>query len=510
MLKYLFIILNSLAIFLYSMLRDDLDIITGFPNKVNAGETFNAEVTIFKGSLRKFGKLELIFPTGFTVESTDPKAADFTFIGNKATFLWSYLPAEEEFTVSFKVTASASVSGKKIIKSNFYYVENNLKEVLEIDPIEIKVKNDVTPPQDDEVPITKKKPADTSSSGSSSTIPVVNTDSNSQNTNKTAIINTTNNENTTATVTANREVLAGTAAGEIIVRHTIDKGNLTGFGKIEDAIPDGYAVSNDKGAGASYSFNNNKVRYVWVNMPSDPKLEVSYILKKTGSPSFNTINGTFDYLSNNETKSVTISESTIPSTDSQVAQQTTNTSKSVEPIVKKEKAKPTEGALTGYKPNAKKTPPKRDAPATLNTQTIESKPTETIAKTDTGGFGEAANNAKPLNTELPEAAENKSTSSGNSSSNKVNYSIQVAALQKAKEAKAIQKFLALNMPLQIELHEGYNKYMAGKFDEYLNAKNQRDKIRDKGKRRAFVTAYNTGKRITVQEALMISKQQWYK
>jgi hypothetical protein len=530
MLKYLFIILNSLAIFLYSMLRDDLDIITGFPNKVSAGETFNAEVTIFKGSLRKFGKLELIFPPGFTVEVTDPKAADFNFIGNKATFLWSYLPAEEEFTVSFKVTTNSAVSGRKVIKSNFYYVENNLKEVLEIDPVEIKVKNDGIPAQDDAMPVAKNKNKlpeikdstvkDTSNlavakTTGTSTLAIPETNTNIPS------LNTTVPQNSEA-ISATRTVSESSTKGEYKVVHKLNKSDLSGFGKIEDLIPEGYAAANDKGAGSSYTFNNNKVRYVWVALPKEKEIEVAYFLRKTGTPSTHDISGTFDYLKNNETQSIIIGNSQIPHSEENTVVADQTRENKVEPIVKKEKAKPTEGALTGYKPNAKKTPIATKKNPTLNTQTVETPSTgsttndefatKSAAPIDTTAVVKSGESATPVNNAANSAEEKSTSQSGiaSKSNAKVNFSVQVAALQKQKEAISIQKYLALTDKLQTEFHEGYTKYMSGKFDEYVKAKTHRDKIRNNGKRRAFVTAYNTGKRITVQEGLMIANQQWYK
>jgi hypothetical protein len=507
------------------MLRDDLDIITGFPNKVSAGETFNAEVTIFKGSLRKFGKLELIFPPGFTVEVTDPKAADFSFIGNKATFLWSYLPAEEEFTVSFKVTTSSAVSGRKVINSNFYYVENNLKEVLEIDPVEIKVKNEGIPAQDDAIPISKNKnklpeikdstALDTSKLIIAKTIEAVKP----ENSETISTSNTASPQNSEVIKTT-RTVSESTTKGEYKVVHKLSKGDLSGFGKIEDIVPEGYAAANDKGAGSSYTFNSNKVRYVWVALPKENEIEVSYILKRTGIPITHYISGTFDYLKNNETQSVNIGNSQIPHDDNAVVEQTRENK--LEPIVKKEKAKPTEGALTGYRPNAKKTPISSKKNPTLNTQTIETPISgsttndeftiKSAAPVDTTTVVKSGESATPVKNAAKSGEEKNTNQSGIASKSeaKVNFSVQVAALQKQKEATSIQRYLTLSDKLQIEFHEGYSKYMSGKFDEYIKAKTHRDKIRNNGKRRAFVTAYNTGKRITVQEGLMIANQQWYK
>jgi hypothetical protein len=60
------------------------------------------------------------------------------------------------------------------------------------------------------------------------------------------------------------------------------------------------------------------------------------------------------------------------------------------------------------------------------------------------------------------------------------------------------------------MHEGMTKFLVGKFPEYKESRNYREAMRAKGVTDAFVTAYNAGKRITVQEALMITRQKWFK
>jgi hypothetical protein len=60
----------------------------------------------------------------------------------------------------------------------------------------------------------------------------------------------------------------------------------------------------------------------------------------------------------------------------------------------------------------------------------------------------------------------------------------------------------------MEFNEGWKKYIVGKYDQYKSARDFRETIRAKGIENPFVIAYNNGKRITVQEALMVSNQKW--
>jgi len=103
---------------------------------------------------------------------------------------------------------------------------------------------------------------------------------------------------------------------------------------------------------------------------------------------------------------------------------------------------------------------------------------------------------------------NKVTSTPNPE-NGVTYKVQVGAGHKTVASNYFAAKFNLQDNVSTINHEGWIKYLVGSFGEYKLARDKRNKVRNNVKT-AFVTAYNSGQRITVQEALMISNQKWYK
>ena len=88
----------------------------------------------------------------------------------------------------------------------------------------------------------------------------------------------------------------------------------------------------------------------------------------------------------------------------------------------------------------------------------------------------------------------------------VTYKVQLAAGKKEVDQKYFVKVHNISEQVSIEYHESWYKYTIGKFDIYKQARDKRNEIWNKDNKinDAFVTAYNSGERITVQEALMLS------
>ncbi|MBT3542922.1 MAG: hypothetical protein HN486_05495, partial [Flavobacteriaceae bacterium] len=91
----------------------------------------------------------------------------------------------------------------------------------------------------------------------------------------------------------------------------------------------------------------------------------------------------------------------------------------------------------------------------------------------------------------------------------VNYRVQICALRKKVTTDYFVKSHQINEKIYLNMHQGWHKYTVGNFNQYVGARDHREDIRNNKKIKGpFVTAYNNGTRITVQEALMITKDKW--
>ncbi|MEO6904363.1 MAG: hypothetical protein ABI315_14580 [Bacteroidia bacterium] len=478
MLKLAALLFNSLVLLIYQAFFADVITVTQkIPPSTKPDTEFTVEITIVKGSVIGFAKLQQDLPAGFTAVEDETKGAAFTFSNQSVKFIWMSLPSDQEFKIRYKIKVAADVAGDKIIAGKFSYVSDNVKQTVDIEPSTISigdgktlaVAKPTTPP-----PIVADKQL--------STIPSVTPTLNEEaQTAKPMVVETgtpvmTETTPTTASVnTDNSPVkcirkIPSTVSSNFTVELTINKGNMLGFAKLVDVLPDGLTATIGDAKGASFTFVDQKVKFVWVTMPTSSEFKISYNV--TALPAANgsrSIDGAFSFIENDETKKIAVPPSRF------VVDVATNAMAAV--AAKKDTV--VSNNMVAAKIIPKKNPEKvieetiKAETATANTQTLSAK----VIPTPQGD---------------------------------INYRIQIAALHRAIEAKKLEDRYHLDQTVNTEMAQGFTKYTVGQHKEYLKARNARELVKSKGVVGPFVTAYNTGKRITVQEALMITSQQWYK
>jgi cell division septation protein DedD len=270
--------------------------------------------------------------------------------------------------------------------------------------------------------------------------------------------------------------LPGNVSDNFTVEILVNKGNVTGFAKLLETLPAGYTASAGDVQGASFSFDGQtqKVKFVWVSMPSQTEFKISYkVTVPVGANGTQNIDGVFSYIENDETKKFILPRSsiTIGSSSSPIATTTTQVITTTTPVINTT------------------TPVTTTTVATTTTPVKTTEPTTTTAST-----------TKSLSP----------TSSIPAPQGNVNYRVQIAALHNAVDANNLAVRYNINGKVNTEMAEGFTKYTVGSHNEYKEARDSREEIRNKGVVGPFVTAYNIGKRITVQEAIMITSQKWYR
>ncbi|MGZ3905074.1 MAG: hypothetical protein ACXVC6_15335, partial [Bacteroidia bacterium] len=142
--RYILLFIHALTITIYQFFFvDPVTVKTNFPSSAKPGTQFVSEVTISKGALSGFAKFQLELPEGFTAEEVDSKGGTFSLVGQTVKIIWTSVPSAADVTVSVKITVKAGISGDKTITGKYSYIENNVKQQVDISPVTINVEGEV-------------------------------------------------------------------------------------------------------------------------------------------------------------------------------------------------------------------------------------------------------------------------------------------------------------------------------------------------------------------------------
>ena len=431
MIKQLILLFHVFGVFFYQLIfSGDITVQQHLPSSIQAGNEVTVEITVHKSDVTGFAKVQQIIPQGFDVEPIETKGATFSFKDNKIKFIWMSLPVDEEFTISYKLKADATLTGDFTFGGKFSFISDSERKNIEMEKATISVikesVNDaVTANTEGENNSTSIVPVPAAVA-----IPVAAAEVTPPTTIKVVTVKCV-------------RTITEVEPGKLKVNIKINKDGVKGFARIVEEIPNGFIASEDNSNGGVFSFKNQHVKILWMAVPKDDEYEITYLLTADN----NTTNGNYDikgefsYLENDATRNYTIDGSS------------------------------------------------------FDLKQPEAEPIAIAAEEEE-------------NSVIVEPIENKITSTP-SPENGVTYKIQVGAGHKTVSSKYFAKKFNLQNKVSIMNHEGWIKYLVGNYSKYKEARDQRETVRKKVKA-AFVTAYNSGKRITVQEAIMISNQKWYK
>lgn len=441
MIKYLFVCINGLILFLYNLSspQNEPELYANFPQAIVVNHEVVVEFRIKQSELIGFASLQLVLPAGFTAREMDSGAATFSVQEGQVTWTWQNIESEQdEMVLSLGITANQEAIGKHSIGASFYYILNNEKKSRDMTPAEVEIMRDG---EGDMSLQNAQVNADTSTNKTSG-------DLNHQQ---------LSHAEPSGTIEVSRSFSSTANAREMLVEVSIRKGITKGFARYSDILEPGFSARALRTDGGSFSLADGKVKFVWVSVPEKEELKVCYVLIQSGDENRINLKGEYSYLEHNQSKKASPADQTLSFTGTATASVAVNTE-----------------APMGSKNTAK-----------------------TEAKTQA-----AKSNTGELSTETRLRKQDMSP----------RFEVQIGAFTKGlASAVRLKKKFGIRESIRSEMADNFSKFMVGKHQAYKEARKHRDEmVSTNGVKSSFVVAYHNGKRITVQEALMISNQKWFK
>ncbi|MEZ4800808.1 MAG: hypothetical protein R2809_13740 [Flavobacteriales bacterium] len=443
------------------------------PSNMKAGEQVLVEVSIDKSDVQGFAKMELVLPQGFIATPAETKGASFTFSERKVRFVWMTLPTEQNFTVSYYIECDPNFSGKYEVSGTFSYINDNQRVDFTIPVKHVFVTQDA-----------------------------VAQNENSNESSEEVTTETTSSEPNVSSVASSDMVCERTVTKLSDLEYQVDlrilNSNIEGFAKVVEVTPELAKTEKLQDAGATVTADKNVIKFVWFEMPVSPIIAVSYKVKLLSASGTPNISGKLSFVENNNPKEIAVvNESGAEAIAQNNTTSSNSTSETTEPNNRSVTTNETATNNTSTTENQSNV--KEDPIAENTVKSENNAPKSNNSTSNTSNTTTPKNTGKPVTTApSPEVG--------------VNYKVQIMAAHRVVNKTYFQKVHRYSEGFNIENHEGWVKYTTGLFGEYKEARDERERLKTdyNSLPGPLVTAYNNGERITVQEALLITKQQWYK
>tara|TARA_B110000037_G_scaffold185700_1_gene215317 strand:+ start:1225 stop:2616 length:1392 start_codon:yes stop_codon:yes gene_type:complete len=463
MLKQIIILFNLLSfIIITALLPADIKVETKLPEKSSfiIDSTYIVEVDITKGPIYGFAKFQQNIPDGYFAQPVETADASFTFADGKIKFIWMAIPETEHVKISYALIATSDAAAEGVIDGKLSYIEDNERKSYDIPSIPIKAISDE--------PIVEKVPAIAS---------------------------------------INRSVKS-LGNNEYEVSLTIDQQGVEGFGKLEEYMPEGAEATVLENNKAVFSQVDDRSKFVWMSVPKDAQFNVSYKVSSDSDiqSSLESMEGNFSFLDGNETKTVAVLGGAPIESAAIIAANTEKEKPLIsEPVeIVKEEIAAVEPAVIAEPEEVEM--PKEIVKAEKIEEVAAMEPLEEVNEPAVVAQEQIEEPKEQLIASKQEKMNVPDPESG------VSYKVQLAAGKKLVSDAFLRKAYKYKDAYNVENHQGWVKYTTGEFNVYSGARDKREQLANAGHNfpGPYVTAYNDGTRITVQEALMISNQKWFK
>lgn len=438
---------------------DEVNMQIHAPTTVTAGDEFQVKITLQKGNLQSFSRLVQELPAGLKAVSGYSANADFTFKDNRVRLIWLRLPDSDTLTITYTIKVDQRLKGNFDLVGKFSYIADNERISIEGEPVNIQIRPNPNIDPSLIVDINEFREKVVPEIVPISDIPV-------------------------ACIRQN-PIPSGDPDNSYIVNLLVYKESAQKFAKIEERIPAGYTAVNIDSKEGIFVFKSGQAKFLWMNLPQAPYFIVSYrLIPSAAGAALPSVKGQFSYVVEEKTIVKDIIER-----DMDLASLSAD---DIRKLIEEMKASPVKIPVEELL--AKK--PEEVTPSTPE-------PTRRQPQKTTVGPRQRITNEQLIKEIDPayllEPREG------------VYYRVQIAAGHRPIDIKRYFRRYKITDEVRAEIHEGWRKYSVGTFTEYKQARDYRVHIWNTTPiSDAFVAAYNNGQRITVQEALMITNQKWYR
>ena len=468
--KAILIFINIIGFLIFTILNvNDIEITHVAPSEIGINQETEVSIIINKNDFSGPGRLRLDFNQALNIDVKEKfnAGSSFTFKDNEVLFIWYDLPNEKNIEITYIITAEEGATGMKKIKGDFSFINDNERKQLEIPDLIFKINKDL---------IAEEKVEE-----------------------KTSSVETTR--------------IIEKADGGYIVTISAKIENHKGFARIKEELPTNSTAEPVETSGSVFKNVDGFAKFIWSEL-SDTNEE---IIVKYKLNNFNNIDSIFSIkgvysseklISDGFNSGVAIDETTyIPVlNNNEILANKVEKNNVIEDnkeineeviMEKKDAFNDTELIAENERNNEKNINNTPKDTQELIVKKIKKNVIDKIVKLKDQKSNDKADNKNVQNVITHRKINNN-----------VNYKVQILAGHQIINSLYLAKEFNYKGDYEIESHMGWIKYTVGNHSEYKKARDSRNELKNHEFPGPFVSAYNYGERISVQEALILSKQNW--